>query len=50
MLFRSIQLTITPVRGDPSLGGGEAFLIFSTYGKPGDADYQTELTMGLVTN
>jgi hypothetical protein len=46
----TIQLTITPLRGDPSLGGGEAFLILSTYGKPGDADYQTEVTMGLVTN
>ena len=45
----TIQLTITALRADPSIGG-EAFLIFSTYGKPGDADYQTELTMGLVTN
>jgi hypothetical protein len=45
----TIQLTITPLRADPSIGG-EAFLIFSTYGKPGDADFQSEVTMGLVTN
>jgi hypothetical protein len=45
----TIQLTITAVRADPSIAG-EAFLIFSTYGKSGDADYQTEVTMGLVTN
>jgi hypothetical protein len=45
----TIQLTISALRADASIGG-EAFLIFSTYGKPGDSDYQTELTMGLVTN
>jgi hypothetical protein len=45
----TIQLTITAVRADRGIGG-EAFLIISTYGKPADADYQTEVTMGLVTN
>jgi len=45
----TIQLTITAKKADPQIGG-EAFVIVSTYGKPGDADYETQLTMGLVTN
>jgi hypothetical protein len=45
----TLQLTITPKVADPQIAG-EAFLIISTYGKPGEPDYQTELTMGLVTN
>ncbi len=45
----TLHLTITPKVADPQLGG-EAFIIVSTYGAPGDPGYQTELTMGLVTN
>jgi hypothetical protein len=45
----TLQLAITPKRADPQIGG-EAFLIISTYGNPGDPDYETQLVMGLVTN
>ena len=45
----TLHLTITPKVADPQIGG-EAFMIVSTYGAPGDAGYETQLTMGLVTN
>jgi hypothetical protein len=45
----SVHLTITPTSADPYLGG-EAFIIWSDYGNPGDPDFESQLTMGLVTN
>jgi hypothetical protein len=44
-----IHLTVTPKRANATLGG-EAFLIVSDYGNPGDPDFESQLTMGLVTN
>ncbi|HET6147941.1 MAG TPA: hypothetical protein VFH68_10450 [Polyangia bacterium] len=44
-----LKLTITPRRQNPMFGG-EVFLLLSQYGNPGEADYQTNLSMGLVTN
>jgi hypothetical protein len=40
---------VTPKRANATLGG-EAFLIVSDYGNPGDPDFESQLTMGLVTN
>ena len=45
----TVHLTITPTSADPFLGG-EAFIIWSDYGNPGDPDFESQLTMGLVTN
>jgi hypothetical protein len=45
----TLRLTITPHTADPTLGG-EAFFIYSEYGTAGSADFQSNLTMGLVTN
>jgi hypothetical protein len=45
----TVHLTITPTSPDSVLGG-EAFIIWSDYGKPGDPDFESQLTMGLVTN
>ncbi len=45
----TIHLTITPKTPDSFLGG-EAFIIWSDYGNPGDPDFESQLTMGLVTN
>jgi hypothetical protein len=43
------HLTITPQQADATLAG-EAFVIYSEYGTPGNADFQSHMTMGLVTN
>jgi hypothetical protein len=45
----TLHLTIAPKTADAQLGG-EAFIIFSDLGKPGDANFQSNMTMGLVTN
>jgi hypothetical protein len=45
----TIHLTITPKTADPDLNA-EAFIIISHYGGVRDPDYQTNLTMSLVTN
>ena len=45
----TVHLTITPISADPLLGG-EAFIIRSDYGNSGDTDFESQLTMGLVTN
>jgi hypothetical protein len=45
----TVHLTITPTTPDSVLGA-EAFIIWSDYGNPGDADFESQLTMGLVTN
>ena len=45
----TFQLTITPTSADSYLNG-EAFIIWSDYGNPGDPDFESQLTMGLVTN
>ena len=46
---QSFGLTITPTNADSYLGG-EAFIIWSDYGNPGEPDFESQLTMGLVTN
>jgi hypothetical protein len=43
------RLTITPTGADSYLNG-EAFIIWSDYGNPGDPDFESQLTMGLITN
>jgi hypothetical protein len=43
------HLTITPTGADSYLNG-EAFIIWSDYGTPGAPDFESQLTMGLVTN
>ena len=43
------RLTITPTGADSYLGG-EAFIIWSDYGTPGAPDFESQLTMGLITN
>jgi hypothetical protein len=45
----TFRLTITPTSADSHLNG-EAFIIWSDYGHPGDPDFESQLTMGLVTN
>ena len=45
----TVHLTITPKSADYYLGG-EAFIIWSDYGNAGDPDFESQLTMGLVTN
>jgi len=44
-----LKLTISPKKLNPELGG-QAFIIMSRYGEIGDADFQTNVTMGLVKN
>jgi hypothetical protein len=44
-----LHLTIT-VQGTNSTLGGEPFVILSEHGSPGDPDYQTAMSMGLVVN
>ena len=43
------HLTITPTGADSYLDG-EAFIIWSDYGTPGAPDFESQLTMGLITN
>jgi hypothetical protein len=45
----TIHLTITPQMVDSTIGG-EAFIIWSDFGKAGDPDFESQLSMGLVTN
>ena len=45
----SFRLTITPTSADSYLNG-EAFIIWSDYGNPGAPDFESQLTMGLITN
>ena len=45
----SFRLTITPTSADSSLNG-EAFILWSDYGNPGAPDFESQVTMGLVTN
>lgn len=45
----TLHLTIT-VKSADAMINGEAFVIYSDYGKPGDADFQSNLAMGLVVN
>ena len=45
----TFRLTITPTSADSYLNG-EAFIIWSDYGNPGDPDFESQLTMGLITN
>lgn len=44
-----IHLTVAAKQANATLGG-EAFILVSDYGKPGDPDFESQLTMGLVTN
>lgn len=44
-----IHLTVTAKKADAQIGG-EAFVITSTYGNTGDPDYESQLSMGFVTN
>jgi hypothetical protein len=44
-----LQLTISVLKAN-ALFGSEPFIVLSTYGAPGDVDYQTNIGMGLVTN
>jgi hypothetical protein len=46
---QTIHLTVTPQTQDSYLQG-EAFIIWSDYGSPGASDFESQLTMGLVTN
>jgi hypothetical protein len=45
----TFHLTINPTSADDYLQG-EAFIIWSDYGSPGDPDFESQVTMGLVTN
>ncbi len=44
-----LQLTITAKKADTQIGG-EAFIVISDYGTKGDPDFESQLSMGLVTN
>lgn len=44
-----LLLTLTPRRANPGIGG-EAFVLVSQYGRAGDPDFQTNLSMGLIRN
>ena len=46
---QTFRLTINPTNADDYLQG-EAFIIWSDYGNPGDPDFESQVTMGLVTN
>ena len=45
----TFRLSINPTAADGDLKG-EAFIIWSDYGNPGDPDFESQVTMGLVTN
>jgi hypothetical protein len=45
----TVRLTITPTSQDAYLRG-EAFIIWSDYGNPGDPDFESQVSMGLITN
>ena len=45
----TLHLTITPHTADPTLSG-EAFFIYSDYGTAGAPDFQSNVTVGIVTN
>jgi len=44
-----LQLTIAAKKANMQIGG-EAFIVVSDYGNPGDPDFESQLAMGLVTN
>lgn len=44
-----IHLTLVPRKADAQIGG-EAFLLVSDYGTRGDPDFESQLSMGFVTN
>ncbi len=44
-----IHLTVTAKKANAQIGG-EAFVITSDYGTPGDPDFESQLSMGFVTN
>ncbi len=44
-----LRLTLTPRSTNPVLGG-EAFVLVSQYGASGSADFQMNLSMGLISN
>jgi hypothetical protein len=46
---QTYHLTITPTGADSYLDG-EAFIIWSDYGNPGTPEFESQLTMGLITN
>ena len=45
----TLHLTIE-VMGQDAQIGAEAFILYSDYGKPTDADFQSNLAMGIVVN
>jgi hypothetical protein len=44
-----VELKVTPTSQDAYLRG-EAFIIWSDYGNPGDPDFESQVNMGLITN
>jgi len=44
-----VHLTLVPRKADTQIGG-EAFVIVSDYGQKGDPDFESQLSMGFVTN
>jgi hypothetical protein len=44
-----VELKVTPNSQDAYLRG-EAFIIWSDYGNPGDPDFESQVNMGLITN
>jgi hypothetical protein len=44
-----LHLTVTPHQANPYLGG-EAFILVSQYAQPGDADFQSNMSMALIRN
>ncbi len=44
-----LHLMLSPRAANPNFGG-EAFILLSQYGHPGDGDYQTNLSVGLIGN
>ncbi|HXJ23613.1 MAG TPA: hypothetical protein VMT03_25580 [Polyangia bacterium] len=44
-----LHLTLAPKSANASLGG-EGFVLISQYGQPGSAQFQTNLSMGLIVN
>jgi hypothetical protein len=44
-----VELQVTPTSQDAYLRG-EAFVIWSDYGNPGDPDFESQVNMGLITN
>ncbi len=45
----TLHLMLTPRAANPNVGG-EVFVLLSQYGHPGDGDYQTNLSVGLIGN